>query len=112
MGLDTTHDCWHGSYFRFMDFRKVICEVAGLGNLEEYEGYGGNRRFPDRFQESLVILLDHSDCDGIIRWCETRRLAKRLLSLLPNLQDWQQQTKQFAEGLMRAWRRLERVEFH
>ena len=39
MGLDTTHDCWHGAYSAFMHWRKKLAEVAGLPPLELMEGF-------------------------------------------------------------------------
>lgn len=30
MGLDTTHDCWHGSYTAFNRWRHKIAELAGI----------------------------------------------------------------------------------
>ena len=39
MGLDTTHDCWHGAYSAFMRWRKKLAEVAGLPPLELMEGF-------------------------------------------------------------------------
>jgi hypothetical protein len=30
MGLDTSHDCWHGSYNGFGIFRNLVGKVAGL----------------------------------------------------------------------------------
>jgi hypothetical protein len=29
MGLDTTHDCWHGSYGGFNRWRNAIAAAAG-----------------------------------------------------------------------------------
>lgn len=30
MGLDTSHDCWHGSYGGFREFREMVGRAAGL----------------------------------------------------------------------------------
>ncbi len=30
MGLDTTHDCWHGAYSAFMRWRQMVAKVAGI----------------------------------------------------------------------------------
>lgn len=30
MGLDTTHDCWHGAYSGFHIFRELVGKAAGL----------------------------------------------------------------------------------
>jgi hypothetical protein len=34
MGLDTTHDCWHGAYSAFMRWRRKLAEVAGYPPLD------------------------------------------------------------------------------
>lgn len=39
MGLDTSHNAWHGSYSSFMRWRKRIADVAGLPPLELMEGF-------------------------------------------------------------------------
>ena len=39
MGLDTSHNAWHGSYSSFMIWRKRIANVAGLPPLELMEGF-------------------------------------------------------------------------
>lgn len=42
MGLDTSHDCWHGAYSAFMRWRQAIAEAAGLPPLELMEGFYGS----------------------------------------------------------------------
>jgi len=39
MGLDTSHDAWHGAYSTFMRWREKIAEVAGLPPLRLMEGF-------------------------------------------------------------------------
>jgi hypothetical protein len=39
MGLDTTHNAWHGAYSAFMRWRKEIAKAAGLPPLELMEGF-------------------------------------------------------------------------
>jgi len=39
MGLDTTHDAWHGAYSAFMRWRTEIARAAGLPPLELMEGF-------------------------------------------------------------------------
>lgn len=39
MGLDISHDTWHGAYSAFMRWREKIAEVAGLPPLELMEGF-------------------------------------------------------------------------
>ena len=82
MGLDTTHDCWHGAYSAFMRWRQKIAEVAGFGNLDDYAGFDGEKEFPDH---PLTPLLSHSDCDGEIAVSECAAMADALEALLPAL---------------------------
>lgn len=114
MGLDTSHDCWHGAYSAFMRWRKELAKVAGLPPLELMEGfyeplrssglptlyYGIETRHTDYLREvdsrlpikwdalkpsPLHALLYHSDCDGEITWSECASLAKELEKLIPKL---------------------------
>lgn len=39
MGLDTTHDAWHGAYSAFMRWREKIAAVAGFPPLRLMEGF-------------------------------------------------------------------------
>lgn len=38
MGLDCSHNAWHGAYSAFMRWRIKLAEVAGLPPLEFMEG--------------------------------------------------------------------------
>jgi hypothetical protein len=42
MGLDCSHDAWHGAYSAFMRWRRKLAEVAGLPPLELMEGFYGS----------------------------------------------------------------------
>jgi hypothetical protein len=39
MGLDCSHDAWHGAYSAFMRWREKLAEVAGLPPLRLMEGF-------------------------------------------------------------------------
>jgi len=39
VGLDTSHDCWHGPYSMFMRWRKWVAERAGYPPLELMYGF-------------------------------------------------------------------------
>ena len=39
MGLDTSHNAWHGAYSAFMTWRKKIAHLAGFPPLELMEGF-------------------------------------------------------------------------
>lgn len=39
MGLDTSHDCWHGPYSRFHCWRTAVARAAGKAPLMLMEGF-------------------------------------------------------------------------
>jgi hypothetical protein len=149
MGLDVSHDCYHGGYTSFNLWRHEVARAAGVP-LELMEGYYGAAesgrgpspgvlvqcfRFymPDMQEppflltqieellpiswkilkpDPLHVLLNHSDCDGVIAWRNTAPLARRLEGLLPKISErWRPTTKQFIAGLRLAHRRREKVVF-
>ena len=103
MGLDTSHDCWHGAYGAFTRFRTAIAKAAGypigpdesLGGRDFYQlpwdqfedknYYGEWDRVPG--DDPLIVLLVHSDCDGVIHPEHGVHLAKRLRELAPLLSE-------------------------
>ncbi len=116
MGLDTSHNAWHGAYSAFMRWRKEIAAFAGLPPLELMEGFyvplsasglptlyfGMGTRKEDYLKdldESLPIkwsclkpsplhkLLYHSDCDGDIACEDCGPIADELEKLLPLMPD-------------------------
>jgi len=120
VGLDTTHDCWHGAYSAFSQWRKKLCEVAGYGDIREREGFGGAVPWPE--DDPLVLLLTHSDCDGELRWQDCGAIARRLAELLPALErvpdeeyghirSYTEKTKMFIAGLLDAAGKREDVLF-
>jgi len=127
MGLDTTHDCWHGAYSAFHRWRVEIAAAAGL-NLQAMAGFEGFHSGGVRGTawellkpDVLWVLLDHSDCDGKISWKKCEKLAARLEGLLPLLPDedggghignWRVKTQQFIDGLRLAQSLKEDVRFY
>lgn len=112
MGLDTTHDCWHGSYSSFNEFRRSLAQSAGW-QLEEMSGFGGVEPWPDKAEDALVILLNHSDCEGEIAVDDLLPLAKRLREIDDGRDAWRAKAvRQFATGLEMAAKAGEPVEFH
>lgn len=66
--------------------------------------------------DDLKIILDHSDCDGCIKWYHCRKLAIRLWQImkqckLPEEDRMYQITKKFALGLCQAYKAQEHVQF-
>lgn len=133
MGLDTSHDCWHGAYSAFGRWRNELARVAGYsfykqdgmdiplidwGHLPDETLFGEWERTPD---DPLIVLIAHSDCEGVIHPAQAEALAKRLEELIPllpqerdsgHIGDWRAKTQQFVDGLREAVERNEDVEFH
>jgi hypothetical protein len=127
MGLDTTHDCWHGAYSAFSRFRLSIARVMGF-DLNKMEGV-----CPDGIPWSLLrpdplwVLLSHSDSEGDIEVEHLLPLADRLDQLMPEFEKFDAgnapaghlaslgiagAAKRFADGCRRAAESGEKVEFH
>jgi hypothetical protein len=125
MGLDTTHNCWHGPYSAFHVWRTAVARAAGYGEQwpDNMTIHGGENfedvhmgkwvRSPD---DPLMVLLLHQDCEGEILPEHAGPLADRLeglLGVLPRDADhWcRQKTIQFIAGLRDAASRNEVVDF-
>ena len=134
MGLDTTHDCWHGAYGAFMRWRKELARAAGYTILEPAIDSAGYDLPWDMFEDKnymgewdsppgddpLLFLLVHSDCDGVIHPEQGVHIARRLEQLLPlldesasggHLTSVRDKTQQFIDGLKAAVAAGEDVEF-
>ena len=136
MGLDTSHDCWHGAYSAFSRWRNTIAKLGGYLEVAKSEWGGEYAAILDdeRWEEKnffgewdappadpLLVLLVHSDCDGSISPEHAGPLADRLEGLLPSLVnlpdggghlgDYVETTQRFIDGLRKAVAAGERVEF-
>jgi hypothetical protein len=141
MGLDTTHDCFHGAYSAFSRWRNAVAEAAGYlvapvkwpglgyeadsvlidwGHVEEKNYAGEWDEIPS---DPLMILIVHSDCDGKILPEHTTPLADRLAEILPLMTcaggghierdgGYQRVTQRFIEGLRAAAGSGEAVRFY
>lgn len=66
MGLDTSHNCWHGPYSSFNRFRYSLGYQIGI-NLNDYSGYGKTGvKDLTKIEHELMPLFNHSDCNGIL----------------------------------------------
>ena len=142
MGLDTSHDAWHGAYGSFGKWRHEIAVAAGF--IKEDESLFPKGLFDNGYKESpldwekldaltdcfgnwfeepedpIWYLLNHSDCEGVIRHEHTLPLAKRLQELVPlvdqmdyHYTEWQEsKTQRFVDGLLAAHEAGEDVDFH
>lgn len=145
MGLDTSHDCWHGAYGAFSRWRHQVAEAAGYAvwpvihddaRMNNGMGYGRDTVMIDwghiteanlqgEWEQTpadpLLVLIAHSDCDGVIHPAQAGPLADRLTELLSSLPDgsggghigdWREKTQRFIDGLRAAVEAGEDVDFH
>lgn len=110
MGLDTTHECWHGPYGSFKLFRYDLGRQIGI-NLDDYIGYGerGTKDL-ESIEHDLMPLFNHSDCDGELQPSECVKIANGLYDVLNNLNyelkietwNFEDKIKQFMDGCKNA----------
>lgn len=134
MGLDTSHDCWHGPYSAFSRWRNMLAEAAGYQIVEVEDDHGWRWKqvrlnwpaitddnlagdWDSIPEDPLIILLAHYDHDGHIRAEHAKFLADRLDQLATRLpgspESWMLgATLRFSEGLRRAAEAGEDVDFH
>lgn len=135
MGLDTTHDCWHGAYSAFSRWRNKLAEVAGYklekhGDPPIFDGpaidwnaiteLNVQGHWNETPEDALLVIFAHSDCDGVIFPEQALPLAERLEELLPLLEEdggghigsYKDKTQEFIDGLRLAASRDEVVQFH
>ena len=119
MGLDTTHNCWHGSYTSFHRFREELANAIGMPDLKKMEGFGGAIAWESLPPDTLHVLLNHSDSDGVIEAKDCLPLAERLEEIVrlhavyeeDYGYSWQERALQFAKGLRVAASLGENVDF-
>lgn len=103
MGLDTSHDCWHGAYSAFGRWRLAVARAAGykvapvtwpdigyptdtvMLEWHRYEQKNYHGQWDEVPADPLILLIVHSDCDGEILPEHAGLLADRLTELLPAL---------------------------
>lgn len=80
MGLDTSHDCWHGAYSAFNRWRCKVAEVAGMPPLMLMEGFyckagdgqHGITTFYDAGNEMVKRCHEDLEKSLPIRWASLR----------------------------------------
>ena len=111
MGLDTSHDCWHGPYSSFNDWRRQVASAAGFDfdglDDSKYEWCNFLGMWRNEPADPIEVLLVHSDCDGYLFQHVAERIADRLEELLPALRGLDDffagpRTERFIAGLRRA----------
>jgi len=112
MGLDTSHDCWHGSYGGFAEFREAVGKAAGFNYrtvvddfgsrplldidwdsvpIERLYGKWGKQPptvesvgiYDPPITDPVLYLLVHSDCEGKLRRGYLPALRNRLEEIEP-----------------------------
>lgn len=139
MGLDTTHDCYHGAYSSFNRWRDELARLAGYAFTKHGDGYSrvdvdwalantdyfyGDWPFiPCRLDgtpDPLLLIVLHSDCEGALKKNHLPAIKARLEELLPLCTEdlgghvglVREKTQTFIDGLQRAINAGEDVEFH
>ena len=88
------------------------------GHVSEDNLFGEWDKTPD---DPLLVLIAHSDCEGVIHPEQAIPLANRIEELMPLLStepdtghigDWKIKTQKFIDGLRLAAESGEDVEFH
>jgi hypothetical protein len=127
MGLDTTHDCWHGPYSSFKRFRAEVADAAwrAFKYRPDYEAHPA-RAFQGwwdddhPYRDVLDVFFIHSDCDGYIFPQHLDDLVRRLDDLIPWMSDRgpyefaspREELEQFIRGLRKALDEWDIVQFH
>lgn len=134
MGLDTTHDAFHGAYSAFNRFRRFILKsIGGSWPPHDDEKYDRDKWYWDekvldvRKHEGLWEFFTHSDCDGEISPEMCVKVADELEAILPKIEGlaksevssghierdggFVEVTKRFIAGCRLAAERNEPLEF-
>jgi hypothetical protein len=124
MGLDVSHDCWHGPYSQFMRWRQwlnhfvMITRENADPRAREFRFMGATREAWEaalnggQYDDQTVpinVLMAHSDCDGSIPAAVCGPLADALEELVRRCMpprgtydEMRPPTERFAAGLRRA----------
>ena len=125
MGLDTSHNAWHGPYSSFNNFRRWLAEKIEI-NLNDYIGYRNESATKKltSIDHKLMPLFNHSDCEGILTPDECKQIAEGIEEVLKNMSKEEiehpeneyslsnyNKAKQFREGCLLAYSLDENIEF-
>lgn len=120
MGLDTTHNAWHGAYSSFNRFRHELAKRIGI-DLQEYAGYRNDGQGKDlaSINHPLMDLFNHSDCDGHLTPKQCLLISKGLEEVILKSpiptelsdRDFIEKAIAFRDGCMLACSLQENLEF-
>lgn len=117
MGLDTTHDCWHGPYSMFMRWRRELHRYVGPDQTRTLEQAWEAGDYDDQ-TKPINVLMGHSDCDGEIAAEMCDPLADALQALADKMpprgtyDSARPALDRFIAGLRKAQAAGEPVKFH
>lgn len=122
MGLSVSHGCFRAPYSTFGEWRNHLAVLGGyrlaLSDFGFYypevgatqDSYAGEWEVTPK--DALLILLAHSDCEGVIHHEHIPYLVARLEELYPMTQGYFRGiTDQFIVGLRMAHDLAEDVQF-
>ena len=69
MGLDVSHDCWHGAYSAFMRWRREIARAAGFPPLLMMKGFYTWERITPEDIDSVLNVIGYLDLEH--RWARS-----------------------------------------
>ena len=120
MGLDTSHNAWHGAYSSFNRWRTILAKKMGF-TLHDMVGFGGDIEWSDELRDHpLYPLINHSDCDGelsveeckLVRLGLDQKISEYNKSKDPADIEMVERCIQFRDGCLLAISRNEPIDFH
>lgn len=116
MGIYLKDDAiWRSSYSHFGAFRDEVARAAGVEDWRENANPGDaiiSGLWNADTENALDVLMNHSDCDGIILPSNALLLAEALDELYPNFGDeWKDSARTFINGLYEAGNNKQVLEF-
>ena len=133
MGLDCSHNAFHGAYSSFNRLRKYVLEPLGGSypphkdpSKDDGRWYIDDEKVPPELYKGFELFFNHSDCDGIFTPEEAGLVSKSFFWFLE--QDFLDQKvnghlanvgptisstiRKFAEGCKSACDANEELQFH
>lgn len=118
MGLDTSHDCWHGPYSMFMEWREKLHRYVAPNPDNTLQEAWQRKDYNDPDGNPIHFLMVHSDCDGDIPADKCIPMAdalQKILDVMPERAMYdcsRSATERFIKGLRLAASKGESVDFH
>lgn len=91
------------SYGGFNEFRRRLAKAAGI-SLGDMRGFGGKKGWT-KVEDPIKLLLNHSDCDGILSSNHCAKVEPRLRKLVarwPRGDYDKQNALSLADGMKRC----------